>query len=169
MMGYTTSTLIALTAATTAASASAAAYGAYSQNQNIKNAKKAAKDAAAINTRQLDEQAAVERMKREQESQRIKAAIRVASTAAGAGFEQSSYSALVTQTEFDRTLNTAIADRSVDNNRARLASGLNANLAELDSRRQNLLISTFMGGIQGAQAGFGVSQGIKDLFGPPTE
>jgi hypothetical protein len=166
MMGYTGSAIVAIAAA--AASASASAYGAYQQNQNVKKAKKSANEAAAINTRQLDEQAAVERMKREQESQRIKAAIRVASTAAGAGFEQSSYSALVTQTEFDRTTNEAIADRGVDNNLARIASGLRANMNELDSRRQNVLVSGILGGIQGAQAGFGLAQGFRDLFAPTT-
>lgn len=166
MMGYTSSAIVALAAA--AASASASAYGAYQQNQNVKKAKKSANEAAAINVRQLDQQASVERMKREQESQRIKAAIRVASTAAGGGFDGSSYSALVTQTEIDRTTNTAIADRSQDNNLARIASGLNANLNELDSRRQNVLVSGLMGGIQGAQAGFGLAQGFSDLFAPST-
>jgi len=165
-MAISATTAAYITAAAAVAGASTTAYGAYAQNQNVKKAKKDAATAAAINKRQLSDQRSVEQMKREQESQRVKAAIRAAATSAGAGFDSSSYSALVTQAEIDRSTNAAIADQSFTNNLARITSGLNATVNELDSRRQNVLISGLLGGLQGAQAGYAISGGLADLFPP---
>lgn len=159
---------IALAAA--AATTATTAYSANEQNKSIKRSEKESKRAAAIQTRQLGDQARIETMKRERQSQTVKAAIRAAAAGAGSEFDGSSFAALSQQAEFDRFTNEKIADLSLTNNINRVASGLSANLSDLSGRKQNLLVSGLQGAAQGAQVGMGFYDGYNKLFPttPPT-
>jgi hypothetical protein len=140
--------------------------GAASQNRAIKKSQTQAQQAAAVRSRQLSQQAAVEMMKREQESQRVKAAIRAAAAGAGAGFEGSSFAQLSTQAEIDRTVNQQIADTDLGFTLNRVSSDLSANLSSLESQRQNMLVAGLTGAAQGVQTGLNFYSGFSAIFPP---
>jgi len=163
-MTVTATTAAWIAAASAAAGAATTAYGAYSQNQGLKKSARAANQAATLQKSQLRSQASVEVMKREQQSQQVKSAIRASAGAAGSGFAGSSFSALSDQAEFDRYTNDAIAKQSLGFNFARVSSGLDAQLIDINNRKQNTLINAFMGGLQGLSAGMQLGQGLQGMF-----
>ncbi len=145
------------------ASASAAAASAYSQNQAVKRSITSARRAAAVQTNQVNRQALVEAKKKMAEAERTRGRVRVAAAAAGTVVDGSSYETVLNQVE----LNSAVEQSIIEQNRrdavARITSGGNAQLADLQSRMQNVGISAFNGGLAGLTAGLQINSGLQSL------
>lgn len=153
-------TLAAVTAATTGGLSYVESQ---QQNKALKRSERSAKEAAAVQGRQLNDQTAVERAKRIQEGARIRARIRAA--AAESGFDPSSgvYEDLLNLNDYETAANLDILDRNLVNNQARVASGLDASLADIDSRRSPALLRLLSSTIAGAGTGLSLGIGINEL------
>jgi hypothetical protein len=160
--------IAAITAAVTGATAVA---GAVEQNQQADKRDDAARNAADTQTAQLRKQAELEATKRVREARAIRGAILARDSVAGG--------TLLDQVDADLGLNLGILDQNLDNALARVASGLDADLA--GSQRSNPLFAGVTGGLQGASAGIGIASGLtatqaynqqnqqpQVVFGDPT-
>ena len=131
------------------------------QNAATRASMQSSRESAAVQQKQLLEQTSAERRKRIVESQQTTGRLRAA--AAEAGGLSGSFLALTQQNAFDTQLNDQNLLTSYANNSERIRTGLNADLASLSSRQQNLLLSTFMGTAQGTSAGLGLGQGYQSI------
>ena len=145
---------IALMAAGTAAGTATSAIAAREQNRALSRSAGVARDnaeaqqmaineAAAVQSDQLRDQASVDRIQRERETQILMGRVRAAAGAAGVDITSGSYEALARQTQLDMAFNQSIANqnlrnalRSVESQRAAglisSDSSLNATLAGLN-------------------------------------
>ncbi len=145
--------------------------GAVEQNRQADKRDDAARTAADTQTQQLRNQAELEAAKRVREARLLRGAILARDSTAG--------DALLDQVDADLALNLGILGQNRDNALARVASGLEADLAS--SQRTNPLLSGLTGGLQGASAGIGIASGVtaaqayrqqnqqpQVVFGDPT-
>lgn len=136
------------------ASAVASAKQAQEQNRAVRRSQDAAQHAAAVQGHQLDQQAEIEGLKRKNESQMIRARLRVANAEAGTG---DGFESLYDQVGFDEALNNQILETNRVNEHRAIESGLQVNLASLASQGRNAILAAFQGGLQGAQTGLQIS------------
>lgn len=156
-----------LIAATTATSAGISLRNQQQQNRSARRAGDAAAEAASVQTKQIQDQASLEKMKLRNQAAMIRGRIRAA--AAQAGFvNDGTFQTLDEQVTTDTNLNTQIIAQNARNNIARVQSGLQADLANLSSRISSPILSAFTGGLQGASAGLSIASGVRSIYGTGT-
>lgn len=158
-MGLDPISLAAITIATTGLSAGAQVVGAQQQNKAIKRAAAANSRAAEVKSKQVNDAARVERFKRINEANMVRGRLRVAGSASGGG----QFASLLRQAQYDETINQQILDQNTYNELLAVRSGLDANLASLQSQMQSPILSGFIGAIQGASTGLQIGSGINAL------
>lgn len=140
----------AVPAALAVAGATIGAEQARAQNAAIKRSMGSAQEAARVQSGQVNDQAAIELLKRRNEAAMIRARLRVSSAEAGTG---SGFDTLLDQAGYDQALNEQILEiNRVNENRA-IQSGLQANLASLAAQGRNAILDAFAGGLQGLATG----------------
>lgn len=153
--------ITAITLAAAAASAGTAASGALSKNKAVKNSQNSARTAAIAQRGQIEDAAALERLKRKRESDRIRGRLAVVGAASGVD-PTGSYADLERQVGFDEDLNLDIIETNRRNQTARVESGLTADLAAIGAQRRNVLLDAFSGGAQGVQTGLSLYNALPD-------
>ena len=156
---------IAVPLAIAAVGAGVAAAGAAKQNAAIRRSAAASNAAYATQAKQVSNQASVEQMKRQNEAARVAGRLRVAAASAGVNIEGGSYADLVQQNNYDAGLNLAILNQNRSNEIARVQSGANAHLADLQGHLQSVLLSSLQGGVQGFSTGLQISNAAGALGG----
>ena len=137
------------------ASGAIAANAANKRNQSIKRAEGSSIAAEQVQTRQINDAAALQREKIGIQAQQIRGRIRAAASAAG--FEDSgTYSQLETLASQDAATNDRIIKQNQFANVNRAYSGLQANLNDISSQYQSTLLAAFSGGMTGANAGLAI-------------
>lgn len=133
------------------------------RNKSIRSAKNAASEAAAVQSKQLRDQSAVESEKALRQARAIKA--RALVNAAGSGFDVGSgdVDALLAAIASDTDLNLSIIGQNTTNSTNLVQSRLNAQKAELNSNAANPFLSTFQGLLAGANTGFSLVSGYKSV------
>lgn len=149
-MAYTTAIL----------SVVATAAAAKMQNDATKRSIAAAQRAAKVQAVQVNKQARVESLKAAVETEQVRGRIRVAAAAAGIPVEGSSYETLMNQNDYNDAFNQSLIEQNRKANVARVISGGQANMAELSSRFQNVLIAGFQGGLSGLSAGLAIKNAM---------
>jgi len=163
-MGVDPVTLGLVLTATTAAISGGVAYTENQQaNRSRRRSEQSARRAAEVRTRQLNDQGSAEREKRIREGARIRARIRAAASESGFDPNSGVYEDLIGLNDFETAYNLDILQRNVVANQALVASGLDANLAELDARRSPALLRLLSGTISGAGTGLSLGVGIDQL------
>lgn len=136
------------------------------QNKAIEKAEGAQRRAASVQTKQLEDAAAVEREKRIMEQRRISARLRVAAGESGLSLGSGTSLALQNQTVADLDRNLGILDQNLRNETLRVQSGAEANIASLQSSVQNPLLSGVTGGLGGALTGLAIGGAIQTASTP---
>lgn len=135
-----------------AATAAVSGAGAIEQNRQANKREDAAKKAADVQTKQLRDQAQLEASKRSREARLIRGAILARDSVAG--------DALLNQVDADLGLNLDILGKNLNNSLGRVTSGLDADLASIQT--VNPLLSSFTGGLQGFGAGVGIGSAFQN-------
>lgn len=148
MPGIPPIAIAAIAAATTGAAGIAQAV---SQNQAADKQDDAARRSAEVQTKQLREQAELEAKKRVRDARTIRGAILARDSVAD--------EALTNQVDQDLALNLDILGKNRDAAFARVASGLDAQLAE--TTRTNPLLAGFTGGMGGFGAGLSIGTSLQ--------
>lgn len=146
---------------TAALSLVATAAAAKMQNDAVRRSMRSAQQAAKVQAVQVNKQAKVESLKATVETEKVRGRIRVAAAAAGIPIEGSSYESLLNQSDYNDAFNQSIIEENRKANVARVVSGGQANMAELSSRFQNVLIAGFQGGLSGLSAGLAIQNAIN--------
>ena len=163
-----TATPIENRAALTAASAGVSMRNQQQQNRSARRAGDAAAEAASVQSKQIKNQATVEKAKLRNQAEMIRGRIRAA--AASSGFvNDGTFQTLDEQVTTDTNLNTQIINQNVRNNIARVQSGLQADLASLSARISSPILSAFSGGLQGAATGLSIASSARSLGGGSGE
>lgn len=147
---------------TAALSLVATAAAAKMQNDSVRRSMRSAQQAAKVQAVQVNKQAKVESLKATVETEKVRGRIRVAAAAAGIPIEGSSYESLLNQSDYNDAFNQSIIEENRKANVARVVSGGQANMAELSSRFQNVLIAGFQGGLSGLSAGLAIEGMMKE-------
>jgi len=155
---------LGLAAAGAAASAGTSIIGSQAKNKAVKESQDNARKAALEQRKQIEEAAALEKFKRRRESDQIRGRLATVGAASGAD-PAGSYAVLDNQVTTNEAINFDIIDRNRTNQINRVASGLDAQLSELGSRRTNSILNAFTAGISGAATGLSV---YNALPGSPT-
>ena len=132
------------------------------QNDANSRARRSQQQAAAVQTQQLEDAAAVEREKRLQDQRRIAARLRVAAGESGLALGSGTAEALQQQTQTDLSTNLGLIDQNLANQTLAVESGLEANLAALEAQEINPLIATFTGGLGGASTGLAIGSALQE-------
>lgn len=156
----------ALLIGSTLASAALSAKQASDQNKAISRSMRSSRDAAAVQQKQITEQAAIEQAKNRNRAAQVRGRLRVLAAGAGTGMGGSTL-ALLRQADYDEAINEQIIETNARHQNERLRSGLDANLLSLESRVQNVLLSTLSGGLGGFNTGLSINGAIES-FGEPT-
>ena len=151
----------ALPIAGLAIGAAGSAVAASSQNRAIRGSQAAQGRAFVTNASQVNEQAALEQRKRQQEARVLQSRIRV--LAGESGSTGGSFAALNRQAAFDAELNQLILERNRQNQIASLASGAAANIASLQNSTTNTVLAGITGGLGGAQTGLAIEGARREL------
>lgn len=136
------------------------------QNKAIKKAEGAQRRSAAVQTKQLEDAASLEREKRIMEQRRINSRLRVAAGESGLSLGTGTSMALQNQTMADLDRNLGLIDQNLRNQTLRVQSGADANIASLQSSRQNMLLSGISGGLDGALTGLQIGGAIDTALSP---
>lgn len=143
-----------------ATNAAGSAYGAYAQNRATRRSINSAKRAADAQVGQLQEAAALERQKRAAEALAIRG--RIAVLAADSGFEDDgSFASLNQQSYVDELQNIQAINRNLYFQKARVLSGLDADLSALSSRYVNPIFAAIGGGASGYSTGLQIQSAQK--------
>lgn len=162
MADFGVTAAVAISAIAAAGSAAAAHQASVKQNKAAKAAAKTAQEAAARQAAQIKSAAKVEKGKAIQTAEQVIGRVRVA--AAGAGFEDAgSYQAFIRQAAADAETNVNIIDRNANNAVARVQSGLDADLTQLNSRIVSPVLAAFTAGLSGANSGLAISNAAMRL------
>ena len=135
------------------------AVGAAQQNRAVKRSQDAARKNAEITRKQLGDAADLEVRKNQQESGRVRGRLRTAAAESGLEFT-GSYDTLERQAAIDEATNLAIINQNEYNQTMRIYSGLESELASLQSRSQNVLLSSVSGAISGASTGLSIKNAL---------
>ncbi len=154
--------MIAIPLAMMAVGAAMSAQQASERNKAIKKAQLASIDANTENQRQVREAGDVQAMKRKNEHAMMKARLRVSGANAGVG---DGVDSLLAQADYDASLNENLLQRNVINEQRRLASGLTADLTNLQSGVMNGVLSGMQGGLQGFSTGLQISSAMPKTSG----
>lgn len=147
--------------ASAAASGGLALVNAAEQNKAKKRSEDSARTAAAVQSKQINEAAALERQKRARESAQIRGRLAAVGSASGAD-PAGSYAALDRQAGFEFNTNIDILNTNRQNELARVASGLNANLTSLSAQGRNPFLDAFAGGASGLGTGLSLYNALPD-------
>lgn len=143
------------------AAAATTTAGAVAQNRAVKRSIASQREAQAVQSKQLQDAAALERAKGVRNSELVRARLRVAAAAAGVG-ESGSYASLERQAVIDSTTNSRIIDLNLSNQLAALASGTRAANINAINQSANPILSAFSGAISGAQSGASIGNTINE-------
>ncbi len=150
--------IAAASAATTAAAAAQA-------NKAAKKSLASAAKANVIETKQVKQQASLERKKRELESiQRIGRLRAIAGDTGSA----STLGFLQTAEEYTNAFDQYVIGTNEANRINALGSQFSATGARINATRQNIALSTVQGGLSGFGQGLQIQSGIRGLLGPTT-
>lgn len=149
-------TIGALTIATTAAGVAKA----QQQNQAVRRSMKSASAAEAAQQDQINQQEQIELLKRRNEAEMIRGRLRVTSAEAGVG---DGAALLFNQAAYDEALGNKIIGINAQNERRRVATGLQANLASIAAQSENALLAGLFGGLQGLQTGLTINSLGREL------
>lgn len=155
---------IAITSAVAGAGASYSA--AQSQNRSARKARQSAQAATATKQTQLTQAAEAARLERVREAQKIRARTVIAATESGFDANSGSFEALLRQNDADTSYNLGLLGANYANERALVASGLEADLARLQGQRVNPVLTSLTGGLQGFGSGLQIGTGVGQLGGP---
>lgn len=164
-MGVETALIIG--AASAVAAGGASYYSAQQQNKAAKRAAGAQYQAAQVQTKQLEDQAALERIKRLREMASIEGRVKVSAAGAGLASDNGSFAALGQQAQGDATENLAILQKNVANQKASIASGLQVNLDQLAMQKRTPGLDAFSGFVGGASTGLSIGSGIQNINNAP--
>lgn len=142
--------------------AATSAVQASKQNKALKNAAASQSQAAAIQTTQLTDAAAVEREKRIDDQRRIAARLRVASGEAGLSLGSGTSLALQNQSVSDLSTNLSILERNLQSQIAAVNTGAQANINALEAQTINPLLAGYSGGLGGATTGLSIGGAIRE-------
>lgn len=156
-----------LSAAGAASGAGLSIVNAQAQNKAKKRSEESARLAAATQSKQINDAAAIERQKRARESAQIRGRIAAVGAASGAD-PAGSYAALDRQAEFEYGTNIDILNTNRQNELARVASGLNANLTSLSAQGRNPILDAFAGGTSGFGTGLSLYNALPNATPPLT-
>lgn len=159
-MGPEALALLAIgTSVTSAGAMGAMSYiNAENQNSSAKKQAEATNKATEAQQKQLVEQAALEKQKRVSEAQQIRSKLRVASGESGVALASAER-----QAGFDLSLNLNVLNDNLENQLALVRSQGQADLAALEGRYQNTLLSTLTGGLQGAATGLAITNAVSGI------
>lgn len=147
---------------TAVASGGVALDAAQSQNRAIDASKAAAQKAGLENQRQIRTAASQKHEQRVDEFNQLAARILVARGEAGVGTGGST-AAVTRQAEFDTAEDLSAINLNAALGTRRVATGTQSQLSQLDSQRQNPLVSAFLGGLQGAGQGLQIVRGLESF------
>lgn len=150
-----------LSAAGAASGAGLSIANAQAQNKAKKRSEESARTAASVQSKQINEAAALERQKRARESAQIRGRLAAIGSASGAD-PAGSYAAIDRQADLNYNSNIDILNTNRQNELARVASGLNANLASLSGQGRNPLLDAFSGGASGLGTGLSLYNAIPN-------
>ena len=145
-------------AVATAIGAGSETYSAYEGNKQADRAIASTEDSARVSLSQFASKAALERKQQVTDAERILGRIRVAKGESGntlGGQER--------QTRIDSRTNIATINTNLGNNVNRINSERDAAVAGLKAKKQNLLLSGFLGGLQGLSTGLTLGAGLSEL------
>lgn len=142
--------------AVTAVSAGLAVVQAQQQNKAVKRSIQSQRQAATVQSHQVQEQARVRAQQRLADLHRTQGALRVSGAAAGVG-TGSSYAQLEDAAALGAALDTNIIGRNATNNLTAIASDASARIAQLNASRVNPLLAGLAGGMKGYAAGSSMS------------
>jgi len=145
--------------ATTVIGAGLAAVQAQQQNQAIKRSIQSQRQAATIQSRQVQQQAQVRAQQRLADLHRTEGALRVAGAAAGVGVG-GSYGDLQTSAALGAQLDLNIIGRNTTNNEAAIQSESQARIAQLNANISSPILAGIAGGLKGYAAGSSISSGL---------
>lgn len=131
-------------------------------NKAISASIKSQRSAAAAQGKQISEQAALEKLKRQREAEQVRGRLRVAAGEAGVG-TTGSFGALLRQSDFDLALNQSIIEKNRESQAARVASEFRAGAISTAAQGQNVGLSTLSGGLAGLSTGISIQSAIKSL------
>lgn len=152
-----------------------AAVGAYTANEQSRKNNNAVTDsiestraAGNVNRNQAADATAIEKMKRLNQSEAIRARLAVAAVERGVGTGGSA-AALEKSVIYDTELDNAIADKNLANTNAAIESSVQANTKQLAARQVNPLMAAFSGGLGGLSAGLNIAGLFGGSSGTPTQ
>lgn len=145
--------------ATTVIGAGLAAVQAQQQNQAVKRSIQSQRQAATVQSRQVQEQARIRAQQRLADLHRTEGALRVAGAAAGVGVG-GSYGQLQDAAALGAQLDLNIIGRNATNNEAAVVSETQARIAQLNSQISSPILAGIAGGLQGYAAGAGINSSL---------
>jgi len=154
---------IALPLLLSAAGAATSYIGAAQQEKQAKKAQKSTKQAAAVQTTQLNDQAALERAKALRQSRAIRARALVSAASSGFGTDSGDVDQLLQALASDTEINLDVIDQNRDNNVALVNSRKDAELASIRAKESSPFLDAFTGLFGGAQLGLGIQSGIDGI------
>lgn len=146
-------------------SAAASAAAARQKDQAVKRSMRSAERAAEVQRKQISDAEAIELRKRQNEAAMIRGRLRVTGAEAGVG---DGIVSLFRQSEIDDQWGQEIIRLNAENERQRVATGLQANLDNLAANGQNALLAGLMGGLGGYQTGLQIESMQTELNRKPA-
>jgi len=133
------------------------------QNHAAKKAEASTKQAAIVQTKQLADQAGLDREKSLRQARATRA--RALTIASGSGFEigSSDIDSLLAAITGDANTNLGIIETNRQNSTALVQSRRDAELASIQSKESSPFLSAFTGLFGGAQLGLGIDSGINQI------
>jgi hypothetical protein len=151
--------MLAIPAALAVVGAAESVSAASAQNRAAHRSAVTANAAAVAKTQQIEDAAALERTKTQNQFEQIRGRLRVAGAAAGVGLG-GSFDALDEQAAVDENLNKQVINTNTTNQVASVRSGLDADLTSLASHTMSTILAGFTGGVTGAETGLRVSTAV---------
>lgn len=151
--------VIGLAAAGAAAGAGVSAIQSQQQNKAIGRAKAAQREAASVQSRQVEQQAANERRQLLLRQERIRGAAAV--SAGATGVDLGDFDQVIGQTTIDTGLNLSVIDQNLRSSLDAITSNLNATNAGLNAQRSNIGLSALSGGLSGFTTGLSIGNALS--------